>query len=116
MENITPTYSPEKLINVTEVTGMDIAHLLGALAKGPDLGDADAETKAAQIFEKIKNNSKKTFLLKWQGSRVPTGAKIDGMEIKTTQHGVIMDVNDSQIGTYERVLDTDGEQQMLVYI
>ncbi len=41
---------------------------------------------------------------------------VDGYEIGFTQHGLITSPEGWKIGTYKRIIDAGGEQQMLVFM
>lgn len=83
-----------------------------------DLPPSVAAVREAVEENAIKNNHSKPFTLKWKGSKVPRGHKINGVEIAWTQHGFITGGNREQLGTYTRTVEWGGpngdEHEMLI--
>lgn len=84
----------------------------------------DAQTSvpavASELKEGLQEGSNNIYLLTWHGSRVPSGLILNGVEIASTQHGTVRDVEGNLHGTYDRILDCGGEdrkdQQMIAYM
>ncbi len=86
----------------------------------PNLGDPVLNLVTNDLLRKMRDSSKKTFHLKWEGGKIPRGAVVEGVTIGWTQHGVVTGTNGENIGTYERMVECGGKdqvnQEMLIFI
>ena len=104
-------------VTVTDVTNSPQADEKG---KGVSLGDAKLNETANGMIVRWRERARKIFHLKWEGSKIPRGAVIEGTEIAWTQNGQVTGVGGKMIGTYDRLVEFGGasgnEQQMLVFV
>ncbi len=94
--------------------------------KGVNLGGkynfeaALAEDNVGAPTIHLRTSGGRVFLLKWDGSNVPEGAKVLGHEIALTQNGEVIDSKRQRIGTYDRLLKFGGLNRkshvMIVYL
>jgi len=57
------------------------------------------------------------FKMTWEGTKIPRGATINGIEIGWTQHGNVTGVGGEQLGQYERATEfggATGEQHVMI--
>src|SRR4051794_18272023 len=55
----------------------------------------------------------RAYAIEWRGDRVPRGVELEGRVIGWMQHGVVKDEAGEQIGFYERLRDSAGEDRKL---
>lgn len=57
------------------------------------------------------------YLVEWKGSNIPRGAVVNGFTIAWTQHGIVRDKDNAQIGYYERIIDDPDKprQSMIIF-
>lgn len=108
-------------VEVLEITGLPTDNILAEKVKlgATKLSEWLTENMCNELIKKLRSTSTRKFLLTWQGGKVPRGVKIADYEIGWTQHGIVIDVNGKDIGTYERFLENGGEtkekQVMIIY-
>lgn len=113
----TPTVRP--------VTAEEVAQLRQTHGKWtPNLGghhSADAaflEMIVGAAQDEMKTGAE-TYLVEWQGSKIPRGASIHGIAIGWTQNGIVSGTQGENLGTYERLVEFGGESgrehKMLVF-
>ena len=91
---------------------------LGAM-KHADLKTARIEVAMEKILGFQRRQATDVFLLEWDGGRVPSGAEIKGKKIGYTRDGAVTATDGSLIGTYERIIDSGGEnhrQQVMLIV
>jgi len=57
------------------------------------------------------------FRMEWEGSKIPRGATINGVEVGWTQHGRITGKAGEELGFYDRELEcggTNGKAQVMI--
>jgi hypothetical protein len=70
----------------------------------------DDPMKQAQFLTKLLGSAKQNhFRMEWEGSKIPRGASINGVEIGWTQHGIVTGKNSEQLGYYEREVEFGGD-------
>lgn len=79
-----------------------------------DLGNEEINAK----FNALKNSMSQQYstvsLLRWNGSKIPRGAKVGGMNIDWTQHGMVS-AGGKTVGMYDRLVEYgDNELQVMV--
>lgn len=85
-----------------------------------------ARTKQKEIegavmssLRKLKDRANTFYVLEWEGNRIPRGVRIDEKEIGWTQHGNVTSTDGTQMGFYDRAVDSGGDngkhQVMIVY-
>ncbi|MBI4433961.1 hypothetical protein HY632_04240 [Candidatus Uhrbacteria bacterium] len=119
------------VVEVQEITSeTDLRNIAGvSLIPAPiDLGGH--HSLVAQVFESMVSaieearrrspDRQRTFLLAWNGSRIPRGARILDQVVGWTQNGFVTSTSGKWIGTYDRIVDCGephGEtQRMIVYL
>jgi hypothetical protein len=65
---------------------------------------ATAQALIGQMMATRENH----FLLTWEGSKIPRGATVDGVQIGWTQHGLVTGAGGEQLGEYERITEFGG--------
>ena len=88
-----------------------------------DLGEGSEaeEERISSLLETMRSRADAAYLLSWQGSRVPSGARIGNYAIAWTQHGLVRSEEGYDIGVYHRIQDgagpdqSDGANMMLVF-
>lgn len=110
---------------IREVSTAEVSELRGAHGNWkPDLGGRHSAEAAAteDLIAGLQNQMKEgatTFLVEWQGSKIPRGAAIDGIAIAWTQNGMVTGAGGEQLGTYERLVEFGGpsgrEHKMLIF-
>jgi hypothetical protein len=80
-----------------------------------DLGDHDISRKVDWLLQAHRRRPHKTFLLRWEGNRIPYGAVVNGHSIGWTQHGIVNSNEGLMVGVYDRLKD-EHNQIMLVEI
>ena len=84
----------------------------------PNLGGGRNESNVTALQDLMKHGAD-TFLVEWQGSKVPRGAEINGVPIGWTQNGMVSGTGGEALGTYERLVEYGGEsgreQKMLIF-
>jgi hypothetical protein len=77
------------------------------------------DSKFNSLLTAIRGHATHAYILRWDGSKIPRGAVIDGETIAWTQHGMVTSESGKTIGTYDRVVEFGGqsgnEQAMIVY-
>lgn len=105
--------------NVRLLNPLEVVRLRGQYAPGGvNLGNASFDAKVNDALERARAGSQ-TYLVEWEGGKIPRGASIDGVPIGWTQNGMVSGAAGEQIGTYERLLEHGGasgqEHKMLIY-
>lgn len=104
-------------VTVTDVTATPKAEEKGS---GVNLGDTELNKVAKGMIARWRERARKIFHLKWEGSKIPRGAMIDGTEIGWAQNGQVVGVDGKTIGVYDRLVEFGGtsgkEQQMLIFV
>lgn len=88
-----------------------------------DLGEGGEaeEERISKLIEAMRSRADAAYLLSWQGSRVPSGARIGNYAIAWTQHGFVRSEEGYDIGVYHRIQDgagpdrSNGQNTMLVF-
>ncbi len=110
-------------VEIIEVT-IDAAgkRLLGpnAIPVTVNLGDSQINKNFEQLLRVFSQRPTKSFLLRWQGERIPTGAVVNGHTISWTKDGIVNSDKNQMVGVYHRLLDSRGgpteKNEMLVQI
>jgi hypothetical protein len=101
------------IVEITEITTENILTVCNFK------DESDKKSALKKITEHEKNMGK-TFLLKWQGGRIPRGAVIEDKEISWTQDRVVSDIQNKKIGSYQRLIQFGGKsrknQEILVFL
>ncbi|MDO8594838.1 MAG: hypothetical protein Q7R93_05015 [bacterium] len=104
-------------VAIVDVTSKPEAEKTG---KGINLGDPELNEVANRMLLNRRSRARKVFHLKWEGSKIPRGAVIEGAEIAWTQNGEVAGVGGKRIGVYDRLIEFGGatgkEQQMLIFV
>lgn len=117
----------ENPISITEIRKSQQGEfVLEDIKRGANLGGmhdkraAELESRLNPMLNSLKDRAEQLFVLEWEGTRVPRGARINDMEIGWTQHGIVTSVDGETIGYYDRLVDQGGESgrfnQMIIYI
>ncbi len=73
------------------------------------MNETELLAKCKALTDSLLDTYPLWYLLKWQGSKIPRGATIGGVEIGWTQHGMITGSNGMGLGYYSRLLEWGGE-------
>ena len=104
------------------VTVMDVTNASQVEEKGKELvlGDPKIDAIVNDLVADWRGSARKIFHLKWEGSKIPRGAMIEGSTIQWTQNGEVVSSDGKTIGTYQRLVEFGGasgnEQQMLIFV
>ena len=116
---------PNSAVTVEEITDERESLLNTSSPKGTDLGGSHnvmaalREEQFRQLLSIRRRHETRLFLLTWEGTNIPRGAKILGYEIVWTQQGTVYATGNKPIGSYDRLVESRGvcgKQQMLVYV
>jgi len=69
----------------------------------------DGMKRADYLKGLLEGGQENRFRLTWEGSKIPRGGAVDGVEIAWTQHGMITGVNRENLGYYTREEEFGGE-------
>jgi hypothetical protein len=97
-----------------------VTNVTGKQSRDIDLGDEALSEIAGNAIKQRGQQTQSTHHLKWEGTKIPKGAFIEGIEIAWTQNELATDVDGKRIGTYIRLVEfggrTGGEHQMLIFV
>lgn len=83
------------------------------------LGNIGLDTLTSDLLTKQAQKARATYLVEWQGSKIPRGAVIEGNVIEWTQNGVVV-AGGKDIGVYERLLEFGGtnrqDHKMIIFV
>ena len=88
------------------LSGAPVTSDFGARATG-SLNTAMTETGHEDILRRYRQQTDRSYILEWTGDRTPRGAIVGGHIIEWTQNGMVRNVYNEDIGTYERLIDGD---------
>jgi len=72
---------------------------------------------AREVIAKLRHKSDNYFILTWDGSKIPRGAKVDNVEISWTQNGMVTGKGGEQLGYYDRLVEfgqPGGNRQVML--
>jgi|ERR1041384_715861 hypothetical protein len=64
---------------------------------------------ARVLLTVIRANQVYAYRLKWCGTKIPRGTKVDGAPISWTQHGCVYTDRGAPVGFYVRLKEFDGD-------
>ena len=91
----------EQDLNVVQIPLVEVT---AAMTSVDGIDDSELSTRINEILAGHRDNAWAAHLLTWNGGMVPRGAVVGGHEIAGMQHGQVVALDGSTIGTYERVI------------
>ena len=64
--------------------------------------------KAVDLMTVARMQQKRSFILKWEGTNIPRGAKVNDIAIAWTQNGMVTGANGEDLGYYTRTKSAEG--------